>query len=107
MNAIALILSTIALTVSSWFGIHDAQKNTPNVNLGANSTISNLPSKTSLAGTDLLVMVDNAGTPTTKNITVTNASSSFKTFNDATYSPIAGGSGIVTVGTIASGVWNG
>ena len=55
---------------------------------GANSTISNLTEKTTLQGSDTLVIVDNQGTPTTKKITVTNATSSMKAYNDLQYSPL-------------------
>ena len=55
---------------------------------GASQPISSLTAKTTLAGNDTLVIVDNASTPTTKKITVANASSSFKAFNDLTYSPL-------------------
>lgn len=54
---------------------------------GASQPISALTAKTSLSGNDTMVIVDNDSTPTTKKITVTNASTSFKTYNDLTYSP--------------------
>lgn len=56
--------------------------------LGANSAISALTAKTTLQGDDTMVIVDNSGTPTTKKITVTNATTSMKAYNDLTYSPI-------------------
>ena len=57
-------------------------------NVGANSTISGLTAKTTLQGDDLFTIVDNAAIPATKKITVTNATTSMKGFNDLTYSPL-------------------
>lgn len=108
MQILGLIFSTIALTVSGWLGIHSEQNNASTIKFGANSTISGLPSKTTLAGSDLIPIVDNSVVPaTTKQISVTNASSSFKTFNDATYAPKIGSTNITTLGTITTGTWNG
>jgi hypothetical protein len=56
--------------------------------LGASQTISSLTAGTSLDDADTFVYVDNSGTPTTKKITVANATSSLKTFYDTVYSPI-------------------
>ena len=55
---------------------------------GASQSISALTAKTSLSGSDLFVIVDNASTPTTKKITVANATSTFKTYFDTVYSAI-------------------
>lgn len=56
--------------------------------LGASQPISALTAKTTLAGSDLFVIVDNASTPTTKRITVANATSTFKTYFDTVYSTL-------------------
>lgn len=107
MQILATIFSTISLVVSGWLGIHQ-QTDTPQVKLGANSTISGLPSKTSLSGSDLIPIVDNSVSPaTTKQITVTNASTSFAVYNNQTYAPKIGSTNITTLGTITTGTWNG
>lgn len=56
--------------------------------LGANSAISALTAKTTLQGDDLIAIVDTAGTYTTKKISVTNATTSMKAYNDTIYSAI-------------------
>lgn len=81
MQLIPSILITIVALVGGYMLPHK-------VNLGANSTISNLTAGTSLDDADLLAYVDNSGTPTTKKITWANATSSLKTFYDGLYSPI-------------------
>lgn len=97
------MLCTLFATILLFFGSHRCD-----AVVGANSTISNLTAKTNLAGDDTMVIVDNSVVPaTTKKITFANATSSFKTYNDLIYSPIAGGTGIVTVGTITAGTWSG
>lgn len=53
--------------------------------LGANQKISELTAQTTLDDSDYFVTVDNSGTPTTKRITVANATSSLKTFFDGLY----------------------
>ena len=73
---------------------------------GANSTISNLPSLTSIDSNDLFAVVDTSASQT-KNITFSNATGSMATFLNNTYSLKAGSASIVTVGTITSGTWNG
>jgi hypothetical protein len=52
-----------------------------------------------------MAIVDTS-TLTTKKLTFANATSSFKTYNDLIYSPIAGGTGITTLGTVTTGTWN-
>lgn len=105
MPIFASIIASFALVLSAWVGTH---QHAPSANLGANSTISALSAKTNFSGSDLLVVVDNSVSPaTTKNITLANATSSFKVFNDLTYSPLAGSASLVTTGTITSGTWNG
>lgn len=78
------ILLSVALSIGAIFGAQTVSPQT----FGASQPISALTAKTTLAGNDTLVIVDNASTPTTKKISVTNASTSFKTFNDLTYSPL-------------------
>ena len=75
-------LIAIGLAIGGWFGIHEAPK------FGASQTISSLTAKTSLSGDDTFVIVDNSGAATTKKITVTNATSSMKAYNDLQYSAI-------------------
>jgi len=79
-------LALVALVVS--IGGYFLPINASNERAGANSTISGLTSGTSLSGSDLMVYVDNSGTPTTKKITIANATSSLKTLYDTLYSPI-------------------
>lgn len=78
------ILLTAVLSIGALFGAQTVAPQT----FGASQPISALTAKTTLAGSDTLVIVDNASTPTTKKISVTNASTSFKAFNDLTYSPL-------------------
>lgn len=78
------ILLSVVLSFGAIFGAQTVAPQT----FGASQPISALTAKTSLAGTDLFVIVDNASTPTTKKITVANATSTFKTYNDTLYSPL-------------------
>lgn len=73
--------------------------------LGANSTISNLPTYTAPENDDYLVIVD-TDTATTKKLSWANATSGIKTDFDLTYSAIAGNTSLVTVGTVTTGTWN-
>lgn len=77
------ILFSVLISAGMIFG---AQNYTEQHKLGASQPISALTAKTSLSGNDTLVIVDNDSVATTKKITVTNASTSFKTYNDLTYS---------------------
>lgn len=77
------IILSVAISLAAVLGSLAYTEKLPS--LGANTKISDLTAKTTLQGDDTLVIVDNSGTPTTKKITVTNATTSEKGYWDSLY----------------------
>lgn len=105
MQAILIAGALILSAITGW-GASVVHDRIAEPIVGANSTISNLPSISSLDSNDLIPVVDTSAGQT-KQITFSNATGSMSTYLGNTYSPIAGSASITTVGTVTSGTWNG
>lgn len=102
-NVITAIVISAAAVLGTWLGVHEIAQNQDDATrallikngvdsslaVGASAPISALTEKTTLQGSDTMVIVDNGVSPaTTKKITVTNATTSMKAYWDSVYSPI-------------------